>query len=176
MRLRTLYAESYVIVHYKCIKFLSGIFENITESVGLVFVLSIQLKKLGSPRCRTLAKGCFYSIALPTRSGAKLVLKHWVLRKICIVQFFHPQDHGQLNPSNTPTLSTFRRNSVLPVVRFYTCFLQHVLFALFFSLLFVLFFLIIYPQDHGLLSAQLHPDFPLEPYLFLFYSVAPKNW
>ncbi|CAM9561603.1 unnamed protein product, partial [Hapterophycus canaliculatus] len=24
--------------------------------------------------------------------------------------------------------------------------------------------------DHGLLSSQLHPDFPQEPYLFLFYS------
>lgn len=31
-------------------------------------------------------------------------------------------------------------------------------------------------QDHGLLSAQLHPDFPMEPYLFLFYSVAPDGW
>ncbi|CBJ30919.1 conserved unknown protein [Ectocarpus siliculosus] len=30
--------------------------------------------------------------------------------------------------------------------------------------------------DHGLLSSQLHPDFPAEPYLFLFYSVAPEGW
>lgn len=31
-------------------------------------------------------------------------------------------------------------------------------------------------QDHGLLSAQMHPDFPGKPYLFLFYSVAPEGW
>ncbi|CAM9247557.1 unnamed protein product [Ectocarpus sp. 12 AP-2014] len=30
--------------------------------------------------------------------------------------------------------------------------------------------------DHGLLSSQLHPGFPAEPYLFLFYSVAPEGW
>lgn len=30
--------------------------------------------------------------------------------------------------------------------------------------------------DHGLLSAQLHPDFPEKPYLFLFYSLAPEDW
>ncbi|CAM9165518.1 unnamed protein product, partial [Sphacelaria rigidula] len=30
--------------------------------------------------------------------------------------------------------------------------------------------------DHGLAGAQLHPDFPEQPYLFLFYSLAPEGW